>query len=64
MHMSRIIELLEYTEYTSLDTLGLKSHTRDDHLKLCGTKKILSYSKISIQEGADEFIKCCLDVTS
>jgi len=64
MHVSSIFELLEYTEYTSLHNLGLKSHNRDYHLEHSGTKKILSYRKISSQEGAVEFIKCCSDFTS
>lgn len=53
MHMRRIIELPEYTEYTPLDNLSLKSHTRDYHLKHSGMMKILSYSIISSQEGVN-----------
>lgn len=64
MHMSSIIELLEYAEYTSLDNLSLKSHTRDYYVRHRGSNKILSYSKISSQEKVGEFIKCFSDFTS
>lgn len=61
INISGIIELLEYTEYTLLDNLALKSHTTDYYLEHSDTKKIPTYSKNSIQEQVVEFITCSSD---
>lgn len=61
INIGGIIELLEYTEYTLLNNLALKSHTTGYYLEHSGTKKIPTYSTNSIQEQVVEFITCNSD---